>query len=484
VTLTATFFNAKQLVTAADVIIPVSARQGQNSSQPSVFSVPATNATTTVTNFPRNANKAIFSISSTGQGNEEFWWSNALQSDTLTYNASGGVIFGYSPFREVQLYVDGIMAGVQWPFPVIFTGGVVPAFWSPVVGIDAFDLKEYQIDITPWLPQLCDGQPHTFTMKVAGLNDDGKSNATLSDTVASNWQLTGKIFIWLDDEGKITTGTAPTVSISALNIAVSQAVTQNATGVNDTLTYSISVQRHLQISSSITTQTGTLAVSWTQVLNHTDQSAFMDFGNIQSNIIATNGMDAAIRGAVTDYTSTYSYPLFANSTGALFPNGTSTFVATLARTKNVAIRGISLYPSGLQPFAALPQSKDLVLTLAGTTYSNTQNGTATLFLVPGNTNASFSRGATDQSMRFGGKSAQGELGMEPDIELYFRAVKAVNGTLRSDVERLVGKGLVRGVDGADGNASGSADLIGAGMDALAGRRQQQQLDLIPQEVLT
>lgn len=385
-------------------------------------------------------------------------------------------MFGFSPFREVQLWIDDMMAGVQWPFPVVFTGGVVPAFWSPVVGIDTFDLKEYQIDVTPWLPVLCDGQAHTFAMKVVGINDNGSNgtSSTLSENVGNNWQLTGKIFIWLDDADKITTGTAPSMSASSPSITVSQIVVKNGTGANDTLTYSVSVQRRLQISSSITTQNGTLAVSWTQVLNHTDQGQFLNLGNTQSNIITTTGQDTSIRGAATGYTNTYSFPLFANSTGTQFPNGSTSFVAQLSRSKSIAVQGESIYPSGLQPFAALPQSSQLVLTLASTTYTNTQNGTAILFLDPRNANNSFTSGSTDQTMRFGGKSAQGELGMEPDIELYFRKVAAANGSVRTDVERLVGKGVVRNGAGTMGNTSAA---IGMGVEAAVGRQQQA---LLPQ----
>lgn len=29
-----------------------------------------------------------------------------------------GFLYGASPFREVQLFIDGILAGVAWPFPV------------------------------------------------------------------------------------------------------------------------------------------------------------------------------------------------------------------------------------------------------------------------------------------------------------------------------------------------------------------------------
>lgn len=69
------------------------------------------------------------------------------QSDVDTFPRYGG-LYGYSPLREVQLLIDGMLAGVAWPFPTIFTGGVVPGLWRPIVGIEAFDLKEYEVDIT------------------------------------------------------------------------------------------------------------------------------------------------------------------------------------------------------------------------------------------------------------------------------------------------------------------------------------------------
>jgi len=87
-----------------------------------------------------------------------------------------------------------MLAGVAWPFPVIFTGGVVPGLWRPIVGIDAFDLKEDEIDITPWLPLLCDGHSHNFSMRVLGLDHDAEnSTASLSEIKNSYWLVTGKV---------------------------------------------------------------------------------------------------------------------------------------------------------------------------------------------------------------------------------------------------------------------------------------------------
>jgi len=151
-TLTASFFAANDTVSPADMIIPISARHGSSNSS-SVFSLPADTASNTI-NLPRNINRAVFSISACGQATEEFWWSNVLQSNVDTFKEKDVTLYGYSPFREVQIYIDGQLAGVSWPFPVIFTGGVVPGLWRPIVGIDTFDLKEHEIDITSVLPSI------------------------------------------------------------------------------------------------------------------------------------------------------------------------------------------------------------------------------------------------------------------------------------------------------------------------------------------
>jgi hypothetical protein len=121
-TLTATFFSEPVKVKPADVILPLSAKRSATG-QSSAWNVPDTKAADTFI-IPQNAKKAIFSLSACGQMDEEFWWSNVPSSTTLTFG--NNTLLGYSPFREVQLLIDGNLAGVAWPFPVIFTGGVVP----------------------------------------------------------------------------------------------------------------------------------------------------------------------------------------------------------------------------------------------------------------------------------------------------------------------------------------------------------------------
>lgn len=327
-TLTASFFTSQDTIEPASVIIPISARKGAVNAA-SLFTLPGDNATNTIS-FPRNVNRAVFSVSACGQATEEFWWSNVLQSNINTFEAVDGTLYGYSPFREVQILIDGQLAGVQWPFPVIFTGGVVPGLWRPIVGIDAFDLREHEIDITPWLPVLCNGAEHTFEIKVAGLLDDGRGTATITETVGSSWYVTGKIFIWLDDNAEsVTTGAEPSVFLPAPTINISQKLGQNSTGANQTLEYTTDVQRDLSISSLITSQKGTFLSTWTQSLSVSNYGLYTDYGAVQQNNQTTSGVDQST--GATFYKSSYWYPLYANTSYIVAPSGNFTIDAVVVR---------------------------------------------------------------------------------------------------------------------------------------------------------
>ena len=430
-TLTATFFTSQDTVEAADLIIPISARTGA-SNTPSAWTLPSDNATNTIS-FPRNANRAVFTVSASGSGTEEFWWSNVLQSNIDTFEPVDMTLYGYSCFREVQVFIDGKLAGVEWPFPTIFTGGVVPGLWRPIVGIDAYDLKEREIDITPWLPLLCDGAEHSFEIKVAGLLDDGKTSATITEAVGDGWYVTGKVFVWLDEDANhITTGSAPTILLPAPVISVSQRLTQNATGANETLEYTTDVQRQLSISSLVKTQSGSHQSTWTQSLAVTNYGLYTGYGVTQQNNQSTTGLDQAT--GRTYYKASYSYPLYCNSSQIVYPGGNFTIDGDVIRSLNLAISGTPVFPTGLQPFADIPRSAPLVSGFSGSYLSTTQNGTAHYFASP-TAQISSGFGSSNQEFSFQGIDATGKA---TDTELYYRNVAAVNSTVVRDNERLVG----------------------------------------------
>lgn len=465
-TLTATFFNDAtvnvETAPPADLIIPISARQSANDGV-SQFTVPADNATNTIADFPRNAVRAVFSVSANGQSNEEFWWSNVLQSDVSAFAATAGTFPGYSPWREVQVFIDGTLAGVQWPYPVVFTGGVVPSLHRPVVGPDAFDLKEHEIDITPWLGVLCDGQNHTFTMYVAGLLDDGASEAAVTQTVGSSWYVTGKIFVWLDDdETSVTTGSAPVIEAADPTIAVSQSLTEVA-GVNETLTYDVVVSRDFKVSATISTgnNASSSEVGWSQSLSYSNKGYIWAEGFKQINDFVTDGADEATTSASSplgaNYQSEYKYPLWCNTTVSYSPEGNLTLYARLIQGVQVYVSGAAVFPDGLEAFAV-----DSGIGYTGSLVNTTKDGTAYFFEYADDT-VSTGYGSTDQTFTFGGFTGAGSLDATPDEVLYYRHVEAANSTITVDVQELaltsVGEGSPDSAD-ADQDVYAQAPLVG------------------------
>ncbi|KAL7623808.1 hypothetical protein AAE478_005362 [Parahypoxylon ruwenzoriense] len=438
-TLTATFFKGPVTATGngrapADLIIPISEGTG-STGEPSQFTYPEQNAISTV-GFPQNANRAVFTVDVKGQGDEEFWWSNVPQSAVDAFKGDYGTLPGYSPFREVQVLIDDQLAGVVWPFPVIYTGGVVPQLHRPIVGIEAFDISEHEIDITPWLPLLCDGEDHTFAIQVVGLEDDGVSSATLSSTTDSSWYITGKIFVWLDDEGSVTTGTFSNSYASDPTIVFSQKITQNSTGGNETLDYALAVTRTLSFSSFMKTQHGEGIATWTQSLSYSNNGGVYASGYDNINTFAIAGDDAATgAGLDISYSTSYSYPLYCSSSASYSAEGNLTLKADLDQGLELEVRGASVFPSGLEAFAAAmgPDAPEL----QGSKLRTTRNGTAAYQRAADN---SFSTGSgrTHQIFSFEGLTDDEE-GETSATRLYYRDVSASNDTVTDNHVELLGE---------------------------------------------
>jgi len=446
-TLTATFFKApasdpkgrpKVRVSSAapaDVIIPITQRLG-GEGKPSQFVYPGQAATSTVADFPRNANRAVFTVDVKGQGAEEFWWSNILQSSIFAFNDTYGEYPGYSPFREVQVLIDGHLAGVSWPFPVIYTGGIVPQLNRPIVGVQAFDILEHEIDISPFLPLLCDGKEHTFEIKILGLDDDGKSTAKLSTTTDDEWYTTGKIFIWVDeDAASITTGSLGTLYSQQPTIALTQRLTTDAkTGANQSLEYNLAVTRSLSISSYVKTQKTDGPATWSQSLSYSNIGGVYNYGNDNLNTFAISGADAATRPGLISYSKSYAYPLFANSTANTLPQGNLTLWAQVDQGFRVEVRGDgSVFPTGLEAFTTAGGGSGLSASTKASLVDTWRNGTATYYR-PGDNSYSTGVGQTHQIFSFGGVSDRGRVS-----QLYHRDVSAYNDTITDDHVDIAGK---------------------------------------------
>lgn len=114
---------------------------------------------------------------------EEFWWGDP-----------GGC--AGTPYRELAVYVDGKLAGAAPAYPVLYTGADGPGLWEPIPSPRAWDIKPYDLDLTPFVGLLTDGQPHTIRLGVLGTQLAG----------GDFWQLAANLQGWIDDPGVATVG--------------------------------------------------------------------------------------------------------------------------------------------------------------------------------------------------------------------------------------------------------------------------------------
>lgn len=239
VTLTAHYFKLdlppQQKV--ADVVVPISRMQGSNG-QPSHFVLPNDVAKTSVS-IPKNVKAAKLSIIASGNAEEEFWYTNV--PDELTNSFPDNTLLGHSPYREVQVYVDGIMVDAIVPVPTIYTGGINPGLWKPIVCPHAYDLWEADVDITLFVAGKTSA---VIEFRVEGLTNAG-GRPEIGGGIGQNWYVSGRTFFWTDPE-------APKIDPSEYSVEVFAAVgvdwETDGSGNDQLVNYRTSVNRRTVIS--------------------------------------------------------------------------------------------------------------------------------------------------------------------------------------------------------------------------------------------
>jgi hypothetical protein len=120
-----------------------------------------------------------------GTAQDEFFYTDVPDEfyAGISAQASQNGLFPRGPLREIQVLIDGKLAGVAQPFPVIFTGGISPYLWRPQVAFGAYDQPTYYIDISPFLGSLSDDEEHEYQLKVV--------SAEKNQTILS-WFISGE----------------------------------------------------------------------------------------------------------------------------------------------------------------------------------------------------------------------------------------------------------------------------------------------------
>jgi hypothetical protein len=296
-------------------------------SSPGMDTLQAGGVFTSTVDLPHDITGARLDLYLIPQIGEEFWWGNT------------------PAFREIEVSVDGKPAGVVWPFPYIYTGGVNPLFWQPLTGIHTLDIPSYELNLTPFAGVL--GGKNTITLTVQGNT--------------GYWLVSGSLL--LDRMAGVTTTGAITQDTLTFPETAPE-VTTTAPGSGNSLVTQ-SAARNFTIAGTITTPQGT----WTSTVNQS-----MQFTNDQTNTTANCwGLVHAVQ--VVNRTSTLSGPgvplitheaqdmytldvadAYIQGTGGAFllPGNVT---QTLQQNRSISAGGQSQFHSGLletlQSYAAL-----------------------------------------------------------------------------------------------------------------------------------
>ncbi|KZP11978.1 hypothetical protein FIBSPDRAFT_755761 [Athelia psychrophila] len=356
-TLHATFYESSALyppAPQANTIIPLGTLSNTSTATASVPPQFTINAT-----IPQNAVQIYAELYASGNGEEEFWYYNT--ANEYLSDLPSGTTYGGGPFREVRLLVDGKIAGAALPYAVIFTGGIVPTAWRPITSYGALDLPTYFLDLTPFVPLLTDGKPHTFAIDVV--------SAETNHTINSNWYVSGNLQVVTDSSSEPTTGNMTQYTASPYAVTA----TTGSVGANGDVKVTVKATREIQIESTFKSGSGKVTdVVWKQSLSYQNVQTYASNNSIQASInvaqTATGTMLSTHNGiaAVAD---TFSYPLNINLT-LLTPDGDS-FTALFDHSYNRVLQ-----PSPLTLGSTINERQLATGYFAITSSGNSGNGTS------------------------------------------------------------------------------------------------------------
>jgi hypothetical protein len=141
---------------------------------------------------PRNSERVVAEVYATGSGGgcEEYWYMTVLEAAPYSCKADDG------PYREVQMEIDGQLAGLAAPFPTVWTGGWSnPFLWYVIPGPRAFDVQPIRYDLTPFAGLLNDGRPHRVEVSVVGVPEG-----------QAGWSTPVNVLVWQDEKSEHVTG--------------------------------------------------------------------------------------------------------------------------------------------------------------------------------------------------------------------------------------------------------------------------------------
>lgn len=208
-----------------------------------------------VANFalPMNIRRVFLDVIAEAQSNDEFWYlcvPDDLADELFSCPGSG--------FREAEVTVDGLFAGVAPIFPWIYTGGIDPGLWRPSPGIQTLSFEPYRVDLTPYAAWLSSGQPHRIAVSVFNAQ--------------SYFSTTANLLLYLDHGADTVTGD---VTLNTLE-APSYTTANDLSVTGDTIAGTVDVDssRDFEISGSVNTSDGVITTDIQQHIGFSNSQIF------------------------------------------------------------------------------------------------------------------------------------------------------------------------------------------------------------------
>ncbi|XP_028785717.1 peptide-N4-(N-acetyl-beta-glucosaminyl)asparagine amidase A-like [Neltuma alba] len=258
----------------ADVILPISRNLPLNDGL--WFEIVSSNDTAMKEfKIPQNAYRAVLEVYISYHERDEFWYNNPpneyIAANNLTDTPGNG------PFREVLVTLDDQIIGGVWPFTVIYTGGIQPLLWRPMTGIGSFDLPSYDIEITPFLGMILDGDTHSLGFRV---------------TNALNvWFIDANLHVWLDRKSTKTEGELSNLIVKPLVVSS----VSRYKGLNGN--FQTSARRSISSTGWVRSSFGNITTSLVQNFTFTNSLVFGKNGGMESvsqTILFNDTVDAEI----------------------------------------------------------------------------------------------------------------------------------------------------------------------------------------------
>jgi hypothetical protein len=203
--------------------------------------------------LPTNMTNLYLDVIAQSQIGDEFWYSCVPDSLAGELESCGG-----TGFRQVEVFIDGSLAGLAPVSPWVYTGGVDPFLWTPIPGVQTLNFKPYRVNLTPFAGELDDGATHTIGVAVYSANN--------------YFLVSAKLLAFQDSHVTQFSGAVLEDSVPAPNPTTSNSIEDS--GGNVTGSFGIASNPTVRTSGYISSPQGVITTTVTQKFNFSNNQSF------------------------------------------------------------------------------------------------------------------------------------------------------------------------------------------------------------------